>query len=183
MAIFEGLLRIWQKIKPTLVDLYAFVQIFKNEFSQSYKSFTIVIYNSRNILTRILPSGRLLRHKLQSKLDHWQYWPMVNQLWLVIKGNMGGSPGLVVMGGHSCSKGSEFESLHHILDGHFFTYLFDVKFVMCVWKDENKWKRGRVWPILKKIKSNKVLNYYSISSPLTRKFPMFQLYYSHHLLL
>ena len=34
------------------------------------------------------------------------------------------SPGLVVMGGDSCSKGREFESWHHILDGHFsHTYL------------------------------------------------------------
>ena len=30
----------------------------------------------------------------------------------------GVSPGLVVMGGDSCFKGSEFESWHHILDGH-----------------------------------------------------------------
>ena len=36
----------------------------------------------------------------------------------------GGSPGLVVMGGESCSKGPEFESGHHILDGLFSqTYL------------------------------------------------------------
>ena len=35
----------------------------------------------------------------------------------------GGSPGLVVMGGDSCSKGRGFESLHHILDGHFFTLI------------------------------------------------------------
>ena len=28
----------------------------------------------------------------------------------------------------------------------FFTYLFVVKLVMCVWKDENKWKRGQDWP-------------------------------------
>ena len=34
-----------------------------------------------------------------------------------------GSPGLVVMGGHSCSKGREFESWHCILDGHFHIYL------------------------------------------------------------
>ena len=40
--------------------------------------------------------------------------------------------GLVVMGGDSCAKGLEFKSRHHILDGHFFTYLFVVKFVMCV---------------------------------------------------
>ena len=31
---------------------------------------------------------------------------------------MGGIPGLVVMGGGSCSKGREFESWHCILDGH-----------------------------------------------------------------
>jgi len=30
-----------------------------------------------------------------------------------------GSPGLVVMGGESCSKGCEFKSRHRILDGHF----------------------------------------------------------------
>ena len=43
----------------------------------------------------------------------------------------GGSPGLVVMGGDSCSKGHEFESWHRILDGHF-SHLFVVKNVMCV---------------------------------------------------
>ena len=31
---------------------------------------------------------------------------------------MGGSPGLVVMGGDSCSKGRGFESRRRILDGH-----------------------------------------------------------------
>ena len=31
----------------------------------------------------------------------------------------GGSPGLVVMGRDSRSKGRGFESRHHILDGHF----------------------------------------------------------------
>ena len=38
-----------------------------------------------------------------------------------------GSPGLVVMGGDSFSKGREFESQCHILDGHIFTYVFVVK--------------------------------------------------------
>ena len=42
-----------------------------------------------------------------------------------INAPLGGSPGLVIMGGDSCSKGHEFESHHSILDGHFcsFTYL------------------------------------------------------------
>ena len=43
----------------------------------------------------------------------------------------GGSPGLVVMGGDSCSKGCEFESQHRILDGHFSNF-FVVKIVLCV---------------------------------------------------
>ena len=34
------------------------------------------------------------------------------------------------MGGDSRSKGHEFDSRHRILDGHFFTYVFVVKFVM-----------------------------------------------------
>ena len=33
------------------------------------------------------------------------------------------SPGLVVIGGDSCYKGDGFESRHHILHGHFFTYI------------------------------------------------------------
>ena len=45
--------------------------------------------------------------------------------------NLGGSPGLVVMGGDSYSKSREFESRHHILDGHF-SHVFVVKIVMCV---------------------------------------------------
>ena len=51
------------------------------------------------------------------------------------------------MGGDSCAKSCEFESWQCILEGHFVTYLFVVKFVMCVCKDENKLKRGRSWPI------------------------------------
>ena len=35
----------------------------------------------------------------------------------------GGNPGLVVMGGDSCSEGRGFESQHLILDGHFFPFI------------------------------------------------------------
>ena len=37
------------------------------------------------------------------------------------------SPGLVVMGGDSCSEGCGFKSHHHVLDGYF-SHLFVVKF-------------------------------------------------------
>ena len=47
----------------------------------------------------------------------------------------------------------EFESRHHILDGNFFTLICWKKIIMCVWKDENKWKRGRGCPNSKKIPS------------------------------
>ena len=52
---------------------------------------------------------------------------------------MGRSPGLVVMGGDSCSKGCGFKSQHLILDGHL-PHLLVVKIVIFVLKDENKSK-------------------------------------------
>ena len=42
---------------------------------------------------------------------------------------LGGSPGLVVMGGDSHSEGHGFESRYRILDGHF-SHIFVVKIVM-----------------------------------------------------
>ena len=62
----------------------------------------------------------------------------------------GGGPGQVVMGGDSCSKGCEFESRHCILDGHLFTFICCKNYNLCVWKDENTWRRGRGWPIFVK---------------------------------
>ena len=52
---------------------------------------------------------------------------------------MGGSPGLVVMGRDSCSKGRGFESWHSILDGHF-SHIFIVKNV-CNLNFANDWIR------------------------------------------
>ena len=52
-------------------------------------------------------------------------------------------PGLVVMGGDSCSKGHGFESRCRILDGHnIFSHTFVVRIVMFAWKVENKQKGG-----------------------------------------
>ena len=45
-------------------------------------------------------------------------------------GGVGQEPGLVVMGGDSCSKGREFESQHQLLDIHF-SHLFVVKIQNC----------------------------------------------------
>ena len=41
----------------------------------------------------------------------------------------GGSPGLVVMGGDSCTEGRGFQSQHLLLDGHF-PHIFIVKIVI-----------------------------------------------------
>ena len=51
---------------------------------------------------------------------------------------LGGSRGLAVMRGDSCSEGCRFKSQHQILDGHF-SHIFVVKMLMFVWKEENKW--------------------------------------------
>ena len=61
-----------------------------------------------------------------------------------------GLTGLVVMGGDSCSKGRQFESWHHILDGHFFTYICCKNCnVVCLITPKINDKRGRGWPIFK----------------------------------
>ena len=43
---------------------------------------------------------------------------MISLLGVHNKVGEGGSPGLAVMGGDSCSEGRGFESQHRILDGH-----------------------------------------------------------------
>ena len=47
------------------------------------------------------------------------------------------------MGAYSYTEGFGFESQHHILDGSF-SHIFVLKFLMFVWKDKNKRKRGRM---------------------------------------
>ena len=60
--------------------------------------------------------------------------------------NLGGCPGLVVMGDNSWSRGRGFESRHCILDG------IDIFSHWCLFaKTENKRKRGRSWPIFKNV--------------------------------
>ena len=60
----------------------------------------------------------------------WQWWSKLAPVrdgfdaLLTIKNcKVGGSPGLVIVEGDSCSKGCGFESWRRILDGHFFTLL------------------------------------------------------------
>ena len=56
---------------------------------------------------------------------------------------MGGSPGLVVMGGHSHCKGRGFESQRPILDEHdIFTLICCKNFIVCL-KRQKETKRGR----------------------------------------
>ena len=44
---------------------------------------------------------------------------MLQKVALIKNKNLGGSRGLEVVGGDSCSKGHAFEFYHHTLDGHF----------------------------------------------------------------
>ena len=57
----------------------------------------------------------------------------------------GGSPGLVVMGDDSCSRGCGFESRRRILNGHFFTFV-------CLKRPKINRKKAEVGPsFLKKL--------------------------------
>ena len=51
---------------------------------------------------------------------------------------------LVVMGGDSCPECREIESQHWM---EFFSHIFVLENVIFAWKDENKWKKDRDWPI------------------------------------
>ena len=56
----------------------------------------------------------------------------------------------MVMGDDSCAKGRGFESRRRIRDGHFCTFICCKNCNVCLKKTENKRKRGRGWPNLKK---------------------------------
>ena len=62
----------------------------------------------------------------------------------------GGSPGLMVMGGDSRSKCCGFESRHHILDGHFFTYICCKNCNVCLKRLKINEKEAGVGPFKKR---------------------------------
>ena len=62
----------------------------------------------------------------------------------------GGSPGLMVMRGDSCSEGRGFKSPHCKLDGHF-SHLFVVKIVMLFEKTKINEKEAGDGPFIKNI--------------------------------
>ena len=63
---------------------------------------------------------------------------------------MGGSPGLVVMGDDSHSRGHGFESWRHILNRHEIFHIDLLQKLYCLFeKTENKWKGGLSYPFIK----------------------------------
>ena len=99
-------------------------------------------YDGRNKSFRIMLACVFLSYLLSLSLyySHIGIYSLI--LVSVLKNSLlGRSPGLVVMGGDSCSEGCGRKSQHRTLDGHF-SHLFVVKIVMFVWKEENKLKRG-----------------------------------------
>ena len=58
--------------------------------------------------------------------------PQAKRRWEWTPEEKSGSPGLVIMGGDSCSKGCEFESRHYILDGHFSHLFFEKNCNVCL---------------------------------------------------
>ena len=118
----------YSKETITLVREY-FLCLGKHFLSQ----FGYFLFGDFSLLSSFLPSFCL--YQLSQKRI------MAEQTWLIWhKKLLGGSSGLVVMGGDSCSEGHQFESQHCILNGHF-SHVFVVKIVTFVWKDENKLKK------------------------------------------
>ena len=69
----------------------------------------------------------------------------------------------MVMGGDLCSIGREFESQHHILDGHF-SYLFAVRIVILFEKMKINEKEAEDGPFLK----IRLIVYYSFGTRKVR---------------
>ena len=67
-----------------------------------------------------------------------------------MKRQLGGSPGLVVMGDDSCLRGHGFESRHRILNGHDIFYIDLLLKMYCLFgKTKINKKEARVVPFLK----------------------------------
>ena len=96
----------------------------------------------------------------KNNLEIWSHWRKSDRVATYLscftrrcgngKTRLGGSPGLVIMGDGSCSRGHGFESRHHLLDGHFFTFICCKNCIVCLEKIKNKWKEAGVGPFLKK---------------------------------
>ena len=65
--------------------------------------------------------------------------------------HLDGSPGLVVMGGDSCSRGRGFKSQHHILYGHFLTFICCKNCNVCLKNAKINEKEAVDGPFLKKV--------------------------------
>ena len=76
------------------------------------------------------------------------------------KFELGGSPGLVVMGGDSWSEGCGFESWHRKLDGYFFTHICCLNCNFSSKRPKINDKRGRGWPIFKKFDFTQVKHFH-----------------------
>ena len=101
--------------------------------------------STMNLLKKVFISSTFLTNfTLHYDKLGFSWNPLVEQL---IPNNLGLSPGLVVMGGDSCSKGHGFKSLNHILYWHFHISLLQKLCIVCL-KDKNKWKRDGGWPVL-----------------------------------
>ena len=70
----------------------------------------------------------------------------------------GGSPGLVVMGGGSRSKGRGFESRRRILDGHFFTFICCKNCNVCLKRPKINEKEAGIGPFFLKKEKKYILS-------------------------
>ena len=71
---------------------------------------------------------------------------MLDSLFATKSEDVDGSPGLVVMGGGSRSKGRGFESRRRILDGHFFTFICCKNCNVCLKRPKINEKEAGVGP-------------------------------------
>ena len=108
--------------RPGLTHLKKILEFIKCWFSNESISFSLLasertlLWNGQNCFSSRLVSPETHRHAKSQSLGATSRG--ITTL-VVTKQSLGGSPGLVVMGGDSCSEGRGFESLHRIQEWHF----------------------------------------------------------------
>ena len=111
-----------------IVVLISTVSWIKQPNIQFVSWISLTIKNKIDILPRLKTwdYSTIWSKAVEQLVERLNLKRLKQRVWIQLCRSLGMSPGLVVMGGDSCSEGRWFESQHRILDGHY-SHIFVVK--------------------------------------------------------
>ena len=122
-----------------IVVLISTVSCIKQPNIQFVSWISLTIKNTIDLLPRLKTwdYSTIWSKVVEQLVERLNLKRLKQRVWIQLCRSLGMSPGLVVMGGDSCSEGRWFESQYSILDGHF-SHWFVVKIVMFSCRKINK---------------------------------------------